>query len=112
MFAALSVLLLIGCLLPGAAKLAGHPRMRESARHFRIPWRRYRLIGGAELAAAAGVLAGLWWHPLGLAAAAGMAFLLVGALIMHRRAGDHGKNIAPALITLLIAVGYLITALA
>ncbi len=65
MFAALSVLLLIGCLLPGAAKLAGHPRMRESARHFRITWRRYRLIGVAELAAAAGVLAGLWWHPLG-----------------------------------------------
>jgi hypothetical protein len=105
-FVALSVLLLIGCLLPAAAKLAGHPRMRESARRFRIPWRRYRFIGVAELAAAAGVLAGLWWHPLGLAAAAGMAFLLVGALIMHRRAGDHGKEIAPALITLLIAAGY------
>ncbi len=62
MFAALSVLLLMGCLLPSAAKLAGHPRMRESARHFRIPWQRYRLIGVAELAAAAGVLAGLWWQ--------------------------------------------------
>jgi uncharacterized membrane protein YphA (DoxX/SURF4 family) len=86
--------------------------MRESARHFRIPWQRYRLIGVAELAAAAGVLAGLWWHPLGLAAAAGMAFLLVGALITHRRAGDHDKDIAAALITLLIAMGYLITVLA
>jgi uncharacterized membrane protein YphA (DoxX/SURF4 family) len=112
MFAALSVLLLIGCLLPAAAKLAGHPRMRESARRFRIPWRRYRLIGVAELAAAAGVLVGLWWHPLGVAAATGMAMLLVGALITHRRAGDNGKEIAPALITLLIAAGYLITALA
>jgi hypothetical protein len=111
MFAALSVLLLIGCLLPAATKLAGHPRMRESARHFQIPWRHYRSIGIAELAAAAGVLAGLWWHPLGVAAAAGMAILLVGALIAHRRAGDHGKEIAPALITLLIAVGYLIAAL-
>jgi uncharacterized membrane protein YphA (DoxX/SURF4 family) len=112
MFAALSVLLLIGCVLPAATKLAGHPRMRESARHFRISWRHYRLIGIAELAAAAGVLAGLWWHPLGVAAAAGMAILLVGALIAHRRAGDHGKEVAPALITLLIAVGYLIVALA
>jgi len=112
MFALLSVLLLLGSLLPAAAKLAGHPRMRESARHFRIPWRRYRLIGVAELAAAAGVVAGLWWHLLGVAAASGMAILLVGALIAHRRAGDHGKEIAPALITLLIAVGYLITALA
>jgi uncharacterized membrane protein YphA (DoxX/SURF4 family) len=110
-FVALSVLLLIGCLLPAAAKLAGHPRMRESARRFRIPWRRYRFIGVAELAAAAGLVAGLWWHPLGLAAAAGIAFLLVGALIMHWRVGDRGKEIAPAVITLLIAVGYLITAL-
>jgi DoxX-like family len=107
MFAALSVLLLIGCLLPAIAKLAGHRRMRESARHFRISWSRYRLIGVAELAAASGVLAGLWWHPLGLAAAIGMAFLLVGALIAHRRAGDHGKETAPALITLLIAIGYI-----
>ncbi len=112
MFVVFSVLLLIACLLPAAAKLAGHPKMRESARHFRIPWRSYRLIGVAELAAAAGVLAGLWWHPLGLAAAAGMAFLLAGALITHRRAGDHAKEIVPALISLLIAVGYLITALA
>jgi len=112
MFAVLSVLLLIGCLLPAAAKLAGHPKMRESAQHFQIPWRHYRLIGVAELAAAAGVLAGLWWHLLGVAAAAGMAILLVGALITHKRAGDHGKDIAPALISLLIAVGYVITALA
>ncbi len=37
---------------------------------------------------------------------------MAGALITHRRAGDHGKEIAPALITLLIAAGYLITALA
>jgi DoxX-like family len=110
-FIALSVLLLIGCLLPAAAKLAGHPRMRQSARHFRIPWRHYRLIGVAELAAAAGVLAGLRWHPLGVAAAVGMAVLLVGALVAHRRAGDHAKEIALAVITLFIAVGYLITAL-
>jgi len=110
-FVALSVLLLTGCLLPGAAKVGGHPRMRESAQHFRIPWQRYRLIGVAELAAAAGVLAGLRWHPLGLAAAAGMAFLLVGALIMHRRAGDRGRETGPALIILLIVLGYLTTAL-
>jgi uncharacterized membrane protein YphA (DoxX/SURF4 family) len=103
--------MLMGCLLPGAAKVAGHARMRESARHFRIGWHRYRLIGVAELAAGAGILAGLWWHPLGLAAAAGMALLMVGALITHWRAGDRGKVLAPALTTLLIAAGYLITAL-
>jgi hypothetical protein len=38
---------------------------------------------------------GLWCHPLGVAAAAGMA-LLLGAMITHRRAADSGKEMAPA----------------
>src|ERR1700736_5986584 len=112
MFVTVSLLLAAACVLPAARQLLGHPKRRQSAVHFRIRWPRYRLIGAAELAAAAGVLAGLWWHPLGVAAAAGMAFLLAGALITHRRAGDHGKEIGPALITLLIAVGYVIAGLA
>ena len=48
MFTVVSALLIVACLLPATAKLGGHPRMRESARHFSISWRRYRLIGGAE----------------------------------------------------------------
>ena len=112
MFVVLSVLLAIACLVPATAKLLGHPRMQESARHFGIPWRRYRLIGVAELAAAAGALAGLWWHPLGLAAAAGMAALLAGALIIHQRAGDRSKETAPAMLTLIISIAYVVTALA
>ena len=93
------------------AKLTGHPKMRASAAHFGIRWQRYRLIGVAELAAAAGVLAGLWWHPLGLAAAAGMAILLTGAMITHRRAKDSGKEMAPALLALAITIAYLAAAL-
>ena len=112
MFVALSVLLAIACLTPASAKLLAHPKMQESARHFSIPWRRYRLIGVAELAAAAGVLAGAWWHPIGVAAAAGMATLLTGALIAHRRAGDSSKDAAPALLTLAITIAYLVAALA
>src|SRR5579864_16277 len=99
MFITVSLLLVAACLAPAAAKLASHPKMRRSAARFGIPWPRYRLIGVAELAAA-GVLAGLWWHPLGLAAAAGMALLLLGALIIHRRAADGGKEMAPALFAL------------
>ncbi len=77
MFVFISLLLAAVCLLPAADKLLGHPRMRAAAAHFGISWPRYRLIGEAELAAAAGILIGLWWHPLGLPAAAGMALLLL-----------------------------------
>ena len=107
MYIALSILLAAACLVPGSAKLLGHPKMQKSAAHFGIPWHHYRLIGVAELAAAAGVLAGLWWHPLGVAAAAGMVVLLIGALITHRRALDTAKEMAPALLTLAITIAYL-----
>ena len=96
--------------MPASAKLLGHPKMQKSAAHFGIPWRRYRLIGAAELAAAAGVLAGLWWHPLGVAAATGMILLLTGALITHRRALDSAKETAPALLALAITIAYLAVA--
>src|ERR1700761_183080 len=111
MLVIVSLLLASACLGPGAAKLLSHPKMRHAAAHFGIPWPRYQLIGAAELAAAGGVMAGLWWHPLGLAAAAGMALLLLGALITHRRAADGGKEMAPALLALAITLAYLAIAL-
>ena len=111
MFVTMSLLLVAACLLPAAGKLAGHPKMRRSAAHFGIPWPRYRLIGVAELAAAAGVLIGIWWHPVGVAAAAGMALLLLGAVITHWRAADGGKEMAPALLALAITIAYLAIAL-
>jgi uncharacterized membrane protein YhaH (DUF805 family) len=111
MFVTVSLLLTAACLIPAAAKLLSHPKMRHAAAHFGIPWPRYQLIGLAELAAAGGVMAGLRWHPLGLAAAAGMALLLLGAVITHRRAADNGKEMAPALLTLAITIAYLAVAL-
>ena len=74
--------------------------MRHAATHFGIAWRRYRLIGVAEVAAAAGVLAGLLWRPAGLLAAAGMVLLMAGALIVHRRAHDQVREAFPALLAL------------
>ena len=111
MFVTVSLLLTAACLFPAVGKLAGHPKMRQSAAHFKVPWTRYQLIGAAELAAAAGVLIGLWWHPLGVAAAAGMALLLLGAVLTHRRAADSGKETAPALAALALTLAYLAIAL-
>jgi uncharacterized membrane protein YphA (DoxX/SURF4 family) len=111
MFVTISLLLAAACLLPAAGKLTGQPRMRKSAVHFGMSWPRYRLIGVAELAAAAGILIGLWWHPLGQAAATAMALLLLGAIIAHRKAADSVKEMAPALLALLLTLAYLTIAL-
>jgi hypothetical protein len=112
MFLALSLLLALACIGPATAKLAGAPAVRESAVHFGIPWSRYRLISVPELAAAIGVLAGLQAHALGVAAACGMAILLIAALIAHRRARDSIVTAAPALAAFAITAGYLAAALA
>jgi DoxX-like protein len=108
MFAVLSLPLAAAYLLPGSAKLLAHPKMRRAAAHFGIPWSRYRLLGAAELAAAAGILIGIRWPVLGVAAAVGMIVLLLGALLTHRRAGDPAKEAIPALLVLLLTITYLI----
>jgi len=110
MFVTLSLLLVAVCLVPAAAKLAGHPKMRHAAAHFGIAWRRYRLIGVAELAAAVGVLVGFFWRPAGLLAAAGMALLLIGAVVTHRKAHDNIREALPALLALAVSGTYLVVA--
>jgi len=111
MFLALSLLLALACLGPAGAKLAGAPGVQASATHFGIPWNRYRLISVPELAAAIGVLAGLRIHALGVAAAFGMALLLLAALVAHRKAQDNIAAMAPALTAVVITVAYLAVAL-
>ncbi|MFJ9707304.1 DoxX family protein [Streptomyces sp. NPDC101234] len=65
-----------------------------------------RLIGLAEIAAA-GLVVGLFWQPLGIAAATGFAVLTVGAAVFHGRAGDfanpdtRANAIAPMVFCLL-----------
>ena len=108
MFIATSLLLTAVCLVPAVGKLLGYPKMQESAARFGIPWRRYRLIGFAELVAAAGILAGLAQHQLGVAAASGMTLLILGALVVHRRAGDRPKEAVPALFALGATLAYFV----
>jgi hypothetical protein len=110
-FIALSVLLAAACLVPAIAKLGAHPKMLAAAGHFGMPWSRYQLIGVAELLAASGVIAGLIWAPIGIAAASGMCVLLVGALTTHLRAGDRLQEATPALIALGAGLAYLAVAL-
>jgi hypothetical protein len=65
------------------------------------PW---RLIGALELAGVVGVLVGLWWPPLGIAAAVGLALLSVGAVVSHVRASDSVAQSVPAVIGIGLAV--------
>lgn len=71
-----------------------------------VPLRYFPVLAGLELAGAAGILAGLWLPPLGIAAAIGLVAYFVGALIGHLRVGDT-KNLAMPLPTLLLSAAVL-----
>ena len=62
-----------------------------------------RFIGWCQLAAVIGLIAGLFWRPLAIAAATGLLLLLVGAVIAHQRVGDSIKEMVPALVVFVLS---------
>jgi hypothetical protein len=62
-----------------------------------------RAIGALEILGAAGLVIGLLVGPLGIAAATGLALLMIGAVIYHIKARDTAKNTMSPLILLLVS---------
>lgn len=85
-------------------KLLGVPRSLAIRDHLGVKPLQWRLIGACELAGVAGVLVGLMWAPIGIAAAIGLALLAVGAVAFHVRASDGMADTAPAVIGVALAI--------
>jgi hypothetical protein len=56
------------------------------------------------LAAAAGLVVGIWWQPVGVVAAVGLMGYFVGAVTSHIRARDAGRIATPIAYGVLAAV--------
>jgi hypothetical protein len=95
----------------GLAKLLSVPAMRDAADHVGMTPGHYRVIGALEVAGVAGVLAGRVWPPAGVAAGTGLAALMVGAVIAHRRVGDPATRAVPALACAALALAHTVCAL-
>lgn len=104
----LSLLLAVFFATTGIPKVAGAKLMRDTAEHFQLPAASVRGIGALEVAGSVGLVAGLPVAPLGVAAAAGLALLMIGAVIFHVRAHDPAARIAGPAIAGLIAVAAVI----
>jgi len=104
--ATLVVTLLLATLFTFSAsiKLLGVPRSLAIRDHLGVKPLQWRLIGACELAGVAGVLVGLIWAPIGIAAAIGLALLSVGAIAFHVRASDGALDMAPAVIGVALAI--------
>ncbi|WP_213575657.1 DoxX family protein [Rhodococcus sp. USK13] len=98
--------------LIGTLKVVQHPKMLDNAHHLGYSARAFLLIGLLEWAAAVGLSAGVFFTPLGIAAATGLVALMIGGALAHLRAKDSVVATAPAAVFGALAVGVIVTAVA
>lgn len=102
----------IGAVLNGGAAvvyLIGHEYPKAQADMKGIPRRYVPVLGLLLAAGAAGLLAGLVFPPVGLAAALGLILYFAGAIVAHLRVGS--RSIVAGVVFLLIALAALILGL-
>lgn len=92
----------------GTAKVIRHPMMVAKARHLGFSERGFQLVGAIELVGIAGLLTGLFWPPLGVAAAAGLVLFLVGGAIAHARVKDTVTAMIPAVVCAALSASTLV----
>jgi uncharacterized membrane protein YphA (DoxX/SURF4 family) len=104
--AIVSGLLALVLVASAGAKLAKVPQVMEVMTTVGFPQDKVWLLAAAELAGGVGLVLGLFWWPIGIAAAIGVILYFVGAVGSHLRVKD--KNFAPALVLLVAAVAALV----
>ncbi len=103
----LAALIAVVFVAAGAAKILAVPPMQAAADHAGFSVAAYRRIGVLEVAGAAGVLVGLSHPLLGGLASVGLLLLLAGAVVTHLRNHDGPREVAPAVVCLVLVAGYL-----
>ncbi|SDR85479.1 DoxX-like family protein [Paraoerskovia marina] len=102
----LSVLLGLASIASAAGKLSGKEQPTAPLRDVGVPERMFSVLALLLLAGGVGLLVGIWWTPIGIAAAAGLTLYFLGAVIAHLRVGD--KKIQPAVLLTLVAAATLV----
>lgn len=96
----LSLLLAVALLGSGVMKLVRAPQMVTSMAVVNVTPPQMSVLGALEVAAAVGLVAGIWLPPLAIAAAIGAVVYFAGAIVAHVRASDRGLQGAAALLVL------------
>jgi uncharacterized membrane protein YphA (DoxX/SURF4 family) len=83
-----SSLLAAVLLVSARGKLVRDPSQLKTMEHVGFPEDRLWLLASAEAAGAVGLVIGLFWWPLGIAAAGGIIAYFIGATGAHLRVRD------------------------
>ena len=72
-----------------------------------VPMKYFPHLAACEIAGAIGLIAGIWWPLLGIAAGLGLTIYFIGAIVSHLRVGD-AKGIGPAAFMLALSAAALV----
>ena len=72
-----------------------------------VPLKYFPHLAACEIAGALGLVLGIWWPLLGMAAGIGLVVYFVGAIVSHVRVGDV-KGVGPAAFMLFMSVAALV----
>jgi hypothetical protein len=89
------------------AKLTRNQQLVDGLTGLGVPLGMFPFLAACEIAGAAGLVIGIWWAPLGIAAAVGLVLYFVGAVGTHLRKSDF-KGTTNAAVMLLASVAVLI----
>ena len=107
-YLAVSIVLAAMVLFSGIGKLRRDPHIVKVIHEtVGVPMRYFPLLAACEIAGAVGLVLGIWWPILGIAAATGLVIYFIGALVSHVRVGDF-KGIGPATMLLTVSAAALI----
>jgi uncharacterized membrane protein YphA (DoxX/SURF4 family) len=93
----------------GLGKIRRDPhQMRVIHETVGVPLKYFPLLAACEFSGALGLVLGIWWPILGVAAAIGLILYFVGATVSHLRVSDV-KGIGPPAFMLVVAAAALAT---
>lgn len=102
-----TILLAAMALFSGFGKLRNDPHIVKVIHEtVGVPMKYFPLLAACEIAGAVGLILGIWWSPLGVAAGLGLLLYFLGAVLSHLRVGDV-KGIGAAAFLLTLSVGAL-----
>ncbi len=106
--AAAVVSLFLAVVMTGSAvgKLVRAAPVVDNLSRAGVPDSWYAPLAVVDVLGAAGLVAGLWWAPVGVAAAAGFVVYFTIAVLMHLRRGD--TKVVPPTVLGLVAVAALV----
>ncbi|WP_181720249.1 DoxX family protein [Nocardia gipuzkoensis] len=101
-YVVVAVVMSVVLVVSAGAKFTRPRRMVEQMSTLELPFAMLPFLGVAQIAGAGGLIIGVWWGPLGVAAAICLTLYFIGAVAAHVRVGDT-KGTPPAAVLAIVA---------